>query len=186
MLHVTAPVGPAFFPASAEQLERRARSGSPGIVLRVVDDRMYEPAAAQFVREVCAHFILKWLKPALIASFVSRAIFSSEYPGGRKESMRQRERSRLSRGARNRRCDLAILQTSRRLSIFVIEHAGPFCFENLMSIIRYDHISNIPERGRLDHLLLEREEQAGHLSLRTLMYRVDVYKHFPEGHLAGP
>lgn len=26
-------------------------------------------------------FILKWLKPAWMASFVNRAIFSSEYPG---------------------------------------------------------------------------------------------------------
>lgn len=65
-------------------------------------------------------FILKWLKPALMASFVSWAIFSSEYPGGRKR-VKASERSRVSRSVRSYRCDLAILQTSRRRGIFVVE-----------------------------------------------------------------
>ena len=83
-------------------------------------------------------FILKWLKPACIASFVNRAIFSSEYPGETKREKKRKEgtirmklwrqiwRAGPCRGGviPSRKTYPASLQTSRRQGICLVNEEG--------------------------------------------------------------
>ena len=146
-------------------------------MLRVVGDRTYEPAGAapQVVCEACAHFHIEVIEAGL-DSFLHQLGDSLIGVSWGPQRVKASKRSRVLRGVRSHRRDLAILQTSHRRGIFVVEHAGPFCFENSKSVVGHGRISIIPERGRLDELLLERAEQRDCVFQRTPGSCLRAYK----------
>jgi len=82
-------------------------------------ERMSLPRRRSFARSAPT-FILKWLKPALRASFVNWAIFSSEYPAAQKIKSEIKNYWAVVR----HRGDLATLQTSHRPGIYTLEIEG--------------------------------------------------------------